>query len=336
MAINNIAKTVKVKCLLFVILPDVSELRNMKNRRFIRDILNHCYQRSADGGVLFYSRMDHLVYFTLYCVLAREYDIQVLSLCQMPDHVHDSVVAKSKSDLVKFKRELNSRFAKLYNDFCGTSGQVFDSPFGSAPKQGPKAARSNLIYVANNPVERQLVRFAEEYRWNYLAYFIAPFPFSKEIVIRRSSKALRIAVKAVRAQFKAGLPMNYTLLKRLSKELSASEVDQLTDFIISTYNVIDYKAAIRFFDDFPDMMKSIHSNTGSEYDLNEVFLGKTDKPYATMTHILMEQCGFDDIHQILSLSKERKQELYTILRKHTDVMDEQIFRYLHIPYTVVR
>ena len=308
----------------------------MRYRKVIKDILNHCYQRSADGGVLFYSRMDHLVYFTLYCVLARKYGIQVLSLCQMPDHVHDAIVARQKNDLVRFKQELNNRFARMYNANSGMSGPVLERPFGSVPKQGSKAARSNLIYVANNPVERRLVRYAEEYRWNYLAYFITPFPFSKEIVIRRSSKALRTAVKAVRAQYKAGLPMNYTLLKRLSKDLSTSEVDQLTDFIISTYNVIDYKAAIRFFDDFPDMMKSIHSNTGSEYDLNEVFLGQTDKPYATMTQILLEQCGFEDIHEILSLSKERKLELYTILRKHTDVMDEQIFRYLHIPYSFAR
>ena len=130
--------------------------------------------------------------------------------------------------------------------------------------------------------------------------------------------------------------MNYTLLKRLSKDLSPAEICQLKDYIISTYNVIDYSAAVRYFDNYPDMIRSIHANTGSEYDLNEVFVGKTDKPYAAMTRILMKQFGYKDIHEILSLSSEHKYELYTILRKHTDVMDEQIFRYLHIPYKVVR
>ena len=308
----------------------------MKIRKFNSGILNHCYQPSADWGVLFYSRMDHLVFFTLYCVLARKYCIQVLALCQMPDHVHDSVVAKSKEDLTGFKKELNSRFAKMYNEFCGTTGPVFKTPFGSAPKKSAKAARTNVIYVANNAVERQLVKLAEDYRWNYLAYAFFKYPFSREIIIRRSAKALRAAVKVVTAQFKAGRPMNYALLKRLSKDLTPFEVDQFTDFIISTYNVIDYKAAIRLFDSYPDMMRAIHSNTGSEYDLNEVFLGRTDKPYAQMTRILMKYCGFKDIHEFLSLDKKRKQELYAILRKHTDVMDEQIFRYLHIPYTVVR
>lgn len=78
----------------------------MKRRKFYIDILNHCYQRTADDGVLFYTFSDHLVYFTLFCVLARKYNIQVLALCQMPDHVHDCIVAKSSKDFVGFRRGL--------------------------------------------------------------------------------------------------------------------------------------------------------------------------------------------------------------------------------------
>ena len=303
----------------------------MKSRKFFKDILNHCYQRSADGGVLFYTAWDHLVYFTLFCVLARKYGIQVLALCQMPDHIHDAVVAKRLKDLVGFKRELNSCFAKMYNSQAGTAGPVFETPFGSAPKQSAKKARTNLIYIANNPVERQLVSVAENYRWNYLAYAITSHPFSEPLVIRRASKPLRAAVRVVKAQFLAGLPMNYTLIKNITRDLTPYELQQFTDFVISTYNVIDYPAAIRFFDNFADMMKSIQANTGSEYDLNEVFVGKSDKPYAQMTQILLEECGFEDIHQILSLDNEEKWKLFDILRKHTFVMGAQIAHFLHLP-----
>ena len=125
----------------------------MKSRVFYKDIINHCYQRSADGGVLFYTTRDHLVYFTLYCILARKYGIQVLALCQMPDHIHDAVVAKCPKGLIGFKRELNARFAKMYNSQAGTSGPVFETPFGSAPKQSAKKARTNLIYIFNKNVE---------------------------------------------------------------------------------------------------------------------------------------------------------------------------------------
>lgn len=304
----------------------------MKRRKFFDNILNHSYQRTADDGVLFYTLSDHLVFFTLYCVLARKYHIQVLALCQMPDHVHDAVVAGCRKDFVGFRRELNARFAKMYNSNAGTTGHVFETPFGSAPKLGAKKARTNLIYIANNPVERQLAKQAEEYRWNYLAYMVTSHPFSDKIVIRRASKALGNAVKVVRAQFQNRLPINYTLLKNITKALTPEEISQLTDFIVSTYNVIDYPQAIRFFDNYADMMTSIHATTGSEYDLNERFLGKTDKPFAYMTRILMAHCGYKDIHEFLSLSPEEKWRLFDILRKHTDVMGAQIAKYLHLPW----
>ena len=303
----------------------------MKRRKFLKDILNHCYQRSADGGVLFYSARDHLVYFTLYCILARKYGVTVLALCQMPDHVHDAVVAKHQQDLVGFKKELNSRFAKMYNAQAGTSGPVFEYPFGSVPKQGAKRARTNLIYIANNPVERQLVPQAEQYRWNYLAYVLSAHPFSERLVIRRASKYMRTAVSRVEAQYKAGLPLNYTLLKNLTGNLSPAELQQFTDFVVSTYNVIDYQAAIRFFDTYADMLNAIKSTTGSEYDLNETFIGKSDKPYAQMTQILLEECGLEDIHQILSMDNEGKWKLFDILRKRTFAMGKQIAKFLHLP-----
>lgn len=266
----------------------------------------------------------------MYCIVAKKYGIKVFSLCQMPDHVHDAVAARNQSDLVEFKRELNSRFARDYNKHCDTQGQVFEMPFGSAPKYGDKKARSVIVYIGNNPVERQLVSHAEEYRWNYLAYAFCPNPFSEKIVIRRSSKALRTAVKVIKAQHKAGKPLNFTLLKNITKELSSGELQQITDFIISTYNVIDYVSAIRFFDTFADMLTAMHATTGSEHDLNEVFVGKSDKPYAQMTSIILSQTDLKDIHQILTMDRDAKWELFLLLRKKTDVMGEQIMKFLHM------
>lgn len=302
----------------------------MKSRKFYKQIINHCYQRLANGGVLFYTTSDHLVYFTMYCILAQKYGIQVFELCQMPDHVHDAVSAKRLDDLVGFKRELNSRFAKEYNRYYGTNGQLFESPFGSAPKYGDKKARSVIVYIGNNPVDRKLVTYAEEYRWNYLAYAITPNPFSEKIVIRRSSKALRVAVKLVKAQHKAGLPLNYTILKNITKDLTAKELQQFTDYVITTYNVIDYLSASRFFDTYADMLMSMHATTGSEHDLNEVFVGKSDKPYADMIRIVLKYSPVKDIHQILTMDKDQKWELFQLLRKKSDVMAEQIKKFLHM------
>ena len=94
--------------------------------------------------------------------------------------------------------------------------------------------------------------------------------------------------------------------------------------------MIDYVSAIRFFDTFADMLTAMHATTGSEHDLNEVFVGKSDKPYAQMTSIILSQTDLKDIHQILTMDRDAKWELFLLLRKKTDVMGEQIKKFLHI------
>ena len=203
----------------------------MKRRIFYRDILNHCYQRTADGGVLFYSVSDHLVYFTLYCTLARKHSIQVLSLCQMPDHIHDAVRAGRRDALEEFKRETNMQFSRMRNELCRVSGAVFESPFGSAP----------------------------------------------------------------------------------------------------SYNVIDYDAAISFFDSYEDMLVAMHATTGSEHDLNEIFIGKSDAHYKRMTTIVLREGSVKDVHDIPAMSVDEKYDLFLLLRRMTEAPAEQIAHFLHMP-----
>lgn len=303
----------------------------MKRRIVFRGILNHCCQRTVGRGVLFYTPIDHLAYFTQYCIMARKYKIQVLALCQMPDHVHDSVIADRKLDLEKFKQDTNSWYALRWNERYGLKGQVFEQSFGSWPKRGDKNGRSNLVYVGNNPVERRLVEKAEQYRWNYLAYAVSDHPFSKKLVIRDASWPLQRAVKEVKAQFKAGNPLNINQLERLFARLCPEEAEQLTDFIISTYNCIDYAAAIRYFGNYDNMLITMHATTGSEHDAHEVFVGKSDVPYGQMTTYLLQNRVVKDIHEILSLTADEKYQLFLRLRSVVDCPGELIFKFLHLP-----
>ena len=293
--------------------------------------MNHCCQRTVGRGVLFYTFIDHLAYFTQYCIMARKYNIHVLALCQMPDHLHDSVIAERRRNLEKFKQDTNSWFAMRWNERYGLQGQVFEQSYGSWPKRGDKNGRSNLIYVGNNPVERRLVEKAEQYRWNYLAYAVSGHPFSKKLVIRDASWPLQRAVKEVKAQFKSGKPLQIHQLERLFARLDREEREQLTDFIISTYNCIDYAAEIKYFGNYDNMLIAMHATTGGEHDAHEVFVGKSDAPYGQMTDYLLRNHIVKDIHEILSLSAEEKYNLFVLLRKNVDAPGELILKFLHLP-----
>ena len=306
------------------------DLESMKRRKFYKNTLTHCYQRSADNGVLFYTYSDHLVYFTLYCTLARKHHIRVLAMCQMPDHVHDSILTDRKENMERFKCETNASFSRKHNERFRRKGPVFEGPYGRAPKMEDKRIRTNLIYVENNPVERKLVIHAEEYRWNYLAYAVSDHPFSERLIVRKAAWPLRKAVREVKAQFKAGKPMNYAQLERLFLPLNRKEKLQLTDFIITTYNVIDYQAAVAYFGSYEKMLTATHSTTGSEYDLKENFIGKSDACYNQMTALLLKEGMVKDIHDLLSMSDDEKYELFLLLQHSIEALPEQIAGFLHL------
>lgn len=299
-----------------------------KARRVKEGILNHCYQRTVGGAVLFYSISDYLVYFTSYCVLARKHGVEVLGMCQMPDHLHDSLLVRDKRQLAAFKRDQNAWFAKQQNEYCRVEGALFQHPFGSAMKTDEKKIRTNLIYVGNNPVERHLSEKAEDYRWNYVAYANSDHPFSKKLVYSKCSPALKAAIKEVHAQHGMDSPLNYHMIDRLFKPLNEDETEQLIDQIIVIYNVMDYKGALEFFGgDYKRFLIALHSTTGSEHDLKEKRTGRSDLYYNQMTALLLKEYGFKDIHELFMMDKKK---LYAFLRGKTAATDKQIQKYLRM------
>lgn len=299
-----------------------------KARRVREGILNHCYQRSAGGGILFYNFTDHLVYFTSYCIFAKKHGIKVLGMCQMPDHIHDSLLVKDKKQLASFKRDHNAWFAKQQNEYCKIEGPVFKHPFGSAMKTDEKNIRTNLIYVANNPVERHLVEKAEDYRWNYVAYAGSEHPYSKKLSVRKCSSLLNAAIKEVRYQHSLDLPLNYIMLVRLFHGLNSSETQQLIDYIISLYNVIDYKSGLDFFaGKYQHFLTAVHSTTGSEHDIREKKTGRSDVYYTQMSNLLLREYGLQDIHEFLRMDKRA---LFSYLRGKTAATTKQLEKYLRL------
>lgn len=301
-----------------------------ETRVFYRNSVHHCYQNTPDGFLLFYNVSDFLLYFTILCVVAQRHPVKILKACPMVDHIHLSVIAPDKDSFSGFMQEVSSLFAREHHNVYPSKGPVFNRPFGSAPKTTDKKIRTNLIYVDNNPVERKLVHYAEEYRWNFLAYATSDHPFSDKLVLRKARYPLHQAVRMVKRQHAKGNYLSYALLQHLFSPLTRPEKEQLTDFIISTYNVIDYQYCIRFFGSLENMLISTHANTGSEYDINESFTGKSDAVYPQITRLLLASGRFKDIHDVLALSSKERMELFSWLLPRTDALPDQIAKYLHI------
>lgn len=302
-----------------------------RNRVFKVGELHHIYQRTVNGYLIFYSGRDFLVFFTLFCTLARHHNIQVLGLCLMYDHIHVLVAAPSKTSFSAFVRDYTSRFSHQRNIQYQRKGQFFKHRFGSAPKLGEKKVRTAISYLYNNPVEKKLCKGPEEFQWCFLAYANNTHPYSDPLNLSKASRRLRRAVTEVRAMREANLPLTYPFIERVTQEMGIKEIRQLTDYIISQYNCIDYTSLSSYYDDFNRMLIAIHSNTGSEYQVKEVIMPGSDTVYHKLSNTLRTIKGYSDITKVLALPEQEKQQLAWLLSAETGASPHEIAKFLQFP-----
>ena len=142
-----------------------------KKRRFVPGECMHVYQRAVKGFNIFYDQEDYLVFYTIFATVARQYNVTVMELCIMIDHIHILLSSMSLDVISRFVMHYTSMFVREYNSDVGRKGPLFHKSFGSAPKRGSKSIRSTIVYIGNNPVEKNLCTSPELYFWNFLEFF---------------------------------------------------------------------------------------------------------------------------------------------------------------------
>ena len=299
-------------------------------RKFIKDQVNHTYQRAVSGFNIFYEVEDYLEYYTIFSVMSRRYGVIVYGLCLMIDHIHSLTCTSCSKTFSKFMSNVAIRFAKEYNRYHDRVGPLFSECFGSAPKAGMKLLRTAIAYLFNNPVERFLCKRAQDYRWNFLAYANSDNPFSEPLVLKKASRRLRRALKEVDGTVKRNEYMTYVQLRRMFVGMDAREKSQLIDYIIVRYNIIRYDIlATKCYDGYENMLVAINSNAGSEYDIHELRYGRSDAEYRELYKYVHEK-GFKDAGEVISLPADAKFKLMVDMMNETSVSKLLICKFLHL------
>lgn len=299
-------------------------------RKFIKEQMNHTYQRTVSGFNIFYEVEDYLVYYTIFSVMSRRYGMVVYGLCLMIDHIHTLTSTSSCKTFSKFMSNVAIQFVKEYNRYHNRVGPLFSECFGSAPKAGLKLLRTAIAYLFNNPVERLLCKRAQEYRWNFLAYAASDNPFSDPLVLKKASRRLRRALKEVDGTVKRNEYMTYVQLKRMFVGMDAREKNQLIDYIIVRYNIIRYDdLTTKCYDGYENMLMAINSNAGSEYEVQELRYGRSDAEYRYLYKYVHEK-GFKDAGEVISLPADSKFKLMVDMMNETSVSKLQICKFLHL------
>ena len=291
----------------------------------------HIYQRTVDGCLLFYYARDYLVLYTMISLAAKRYGIQVIGLCQMPDHIHLLIRARDRKTIERFVQFYSSRYTEYFHDQYGTAGTLFEGPFGMAEKIGDKRLRTAIAYLYNNPVEKKLCSAAKDYRWNYLAYGISDNPFSSQKNLASSRRIFRRAVEELEYCRRQAKPLNGTIVSRMTEGLEEEEKKRLIDRIIVRYRFIDYEALGSYYESFQMMLLSFRSNTGSEYDIDEEFVPGSDKIYYRLLNAAEKIFGKDSFKKVLSLPEEKRRINVEVLIRLTGASHRQVCKFLHLP-----
>jgi REP element-mobilizing transposase RayT len=299
-------------------------------RKFVEGEVNHTYQRTVSGFNIFYEPADYLVYYTIFSITAKSLGVDVYGLCLMIDHIHSLVAAGSRENYSRFMATVTSVFVKEYNTEHGRSGPLFERVFGSAPKLGMKLLRTAIAYLFNNPVERFISRYAQEYRWNFLAYGRSDNPFSEPLKTRHASRSLKRALKEVDGTHARNRHLTYAQLRRMFASLDKEEKNQLIDYIIVRYNIIRYDLlTTQCYDGYENMVLAINSNAGSEYEIKEHKWSRSDVEYRELYQYVHAH-GFKDAGDVIVLDIDSKLSMMQDMMKETNASRQQICKFLHL------
>ena len=147
--------------------------------------------------------------------------------------------------------------------------------------------------------------------------------------MKKISQNLKRSLRIVDWCHSSGKYLNYTLLNNLMKDLTHNERNQLVDYIVAKYNVIDAPRLMSYFGTYDQMLLAMHSTTGSEYDLKEHNDRSSDAIYSEMLQYVNKSCS-GRCRTVIMLPDNLKRDLLWNLKASTGASSKQIKKFLHL------
>ncbi len=310
----------------------------MEKRVFYYDAYQHIYQRSVDCGVIFYTIEDYIVYYTIISVYSKKLRVEIIALCFMINHVHMLIRCRNINDMSAFIGITTTMFAKEYNKNIRRNGALFTPSYGSASKKTDRAIKACIAYILNNPVEKSICRFAQDYCWNFMSYSCNDNPFSTKMKRRECPASLRSVCDFIIRLSDERCYLSYKLLKTIFNSIPESRDESrnnnykqlVVDHIIKCFSTIRYDLIYNYFRNYGSLLSALTTMTGSEYDIDEEWNNNPDNVYDELITIT-KRLGYFDMRGCFSdISSNELQHLVNYLQNNSNASFKQVCRFLHI------
>ena len=128
----------------------------------------HVMVQGINRSYIFEETKDKEYYRKIVKEKECDYDLEIITLCIMDNHVHFVIHTEKVEDLSSFMKRVNLIYAMYYNNTHNRVGYVFRDRFKSQGIFSEKQLFNCINYVFNNPVKAGLCASPKEYP--YLDY----------------------------------------------------------------------------------------------------------------------------------------------------------------------
>jgi len=126
----------------------------------------HIYNRGNRKGLIFWNSSDYLRFLTALKEYEKVSDLIVYGYCLMPNHYHLLILlGLETASISKYMQKVMTSYAMYFNKKYQLVGHICQGAFRVKRLESIGSILRVIKYMSNNPVEANLVRRSEDYRW---------------------------------------------------------------------------------------------------------------------------------------------------------------------------
>lgn len=131
----------------------------------------HVMNRGTNRQNIFKDDKDREVFLRLVEETIRQWKIEVHAFCLMSNHYH-MLIRTPLANLSRAMRHINGVYTQRYNRKWNRDGQIFRGRYKAILVEDEAYLVELLRYIHLNPVEKQLVKNPEKYKWSSHGHYL--------------------------------------------------------------------------------------------------------------------------------------------------------------------
>lgn len=150
-----------------------------KRRIWIPHLFYHIVSRGNRRDALFKDDGDFKTFLYILQEVAKRTPFELASYCLMTNHFHLQL-RSIKQPISKVMSLINKRYADYYNTKNNLSGHVFEKRYYDKMIPSKQAMLEVSRYIHLNPVDSNMVKRPEQYRWSSYRYYIYRLDYNEQ------------------------------------------------------------------------------------------------------------------------------------------------------------